>query len=142
MGALAIPDLCAALAPDGLTNGSRYEAWFDTHVAPTYGSFLTGKDAWGLRCSILHQGRTQPHQGSYSRVLFVEPGHGFVMHRNVMDDALNLDVRLFCADLVTAARSWLGQVETTPTYQANYPAFLQRYANGLAPYIVGIPVLS
>jgi hypothetical protein len=148
-GALSIPDICAALdSEDGRTDSIRYKAWFDTFVAPRYtvgpnqDPSFSGEDAWGLRCSIMHQGTTQPHKGMYSRVLFVEPGHGFVMHNNVMNDALNLDVRLFCSDVVVGARAWLAKAEGTALYQKNYPSFLQRYADGFPPYIVGVPVLT
>ena len=149
-GALAVPDVCASMeSADGLTNASRYISWFDSHVAPAYTvgpdrqPSLTGEDAYGVRCSMLHQSRTRPHRGAYSRVVFVEPGHhGLVMHNNVMGDALNLDISLFCRDVVTAASDWLVNAERTRTYQANYPHFLQRYPEGIAPYIVGVPVLS
>lgn len=64
------------------------------------------------------------------------------MHNNVMDDALNLDVSMFCRDVVAAASDWLVTAERAATYQANYPHFLQRYPEGLAPCVVGVPVLS
>lgn len=156
-GALSIPDICASMeAADGRTNASRYAAWFDTHVAakyavgPDHQPSVTGDDAYGLRCSMLHQARTEPHKGSYSRVLFVEPGHGFIAHNNVMivgnDDqwaaVLNIDVGAFCRDLVEAANAWLGAAEGTAVFQDNYPHFLQRYPDGFPPFIGGVPVLS
>lgn len=156
-GALSIPDICASMeAEDGQTNGSRYAAWFDAHVAAKYTvgpdrqPSVTGDDAYGLRCSMLHQARTRPHKGSYSRVLFVEPGHGVIAHNNVMvvGDAdqwaavLNLDVGAFCRDLVDAANAWLTVAEQTAVFQNNYPHFLQRYPHGFPPFIGGVPVLS
>jgi hypothetical protein len=76
--ALMIPDICSAMeTPEGLTNRPSYVAWCDKWVAPKYatpyGDHLTGEDCYGLRCSMLHQGRLSPHRGGYSRVLFVEP---------------------------------------------------------------------
>ena len=53
---------------------------------------------------MLHEGRFIPHQGGYTRVLFIEPGAGtLVAHNNVMDDALNIDVNIFVRDMVESA---------------------------------------
>jgi hypothetical protein len=147
LGALAIPDICGAMeAADGTASRARYIAWFDTHVAPRYtiGSqgTLSGEDAWHFRCSMMHQGRTQHRGSTYSRIMFLEPGTGLVMHNNVMNDALNLDVSIFCTDMVVAARAWLAQARHTPAYRQNYPLFVQRYPTGLPPYIVGPAVIS
>src|ERR1700693_5482967 len=91
--ALALPDICAALeSPDGEAKGDRYIAWFDRHAAS---GFLTGETAYYFRCAMLHQGKTG-HPKGYSKIVFVEPGaSGTVFHNNVMNDALNLDVRIF-----------------------------------------------
>jgi hypothetical protein len=148
--ALALPDICAAMSsPDGQTNGSRYIAWFDEFVAPNYTvgpdrrPSLTGTDCYYYRCSILHQGSSQHSKSSFSRILFVEPGAtSNVFHNNVINDALNLDVRLFCHDVCDGADAWLIAAEQTAEYKVNYGRFLQRYADGLPPYIVGVPVIA
>lgn len=151
LGALAIPDLCGALeAQGGEATRARYKSWFDTHVGPLYVNhwagdepFLSGEDCYLFRCSYLHQGRTQHPRSGYSRILFVEPGTTTnVFHMNIMNDALNIDVRLFCLEMVTAARGWLAGVAGTEPYETNLNAFVRRYPHGLAPYIVGIPVIS
>lgn len=147
---LALPDICAAMSSsDGQTNRTRYIAWFDENVAPKYTAgpnrapSLTGADCYYYLCSILHQGSSQHPQSSYSRILFVEPGvTKNVFHNNVMNDALNLDVRLFCHDVCDGAEKWLFAAEQTPEYQANYGRFMQRHPNGLPPYIVGVPVIA
>src|SRR5688572_25497386 len=97
-----VPDMCGAMgSPDGRTSPDRYVDWFDQHVAPAYGGFVTGQDCYGLRCSMLHQARFEPHKGSYSRVLFIEPGtSGILMHNNIMGDALNIDVQRFVVDML------------------------------------------
>ena len=145
IGALAIPDMCAGLeSDDGLSNGPRYKKWFDKWVASKYpGGKVTGEDCWGLRCSLLHQGRLHPHKGQYTRVIFVERNaSGNVFHRNVINDALNLDVQLFCTDLIESARAWLPTVVGGTNYQKNLPLFLTRHPNGIAPYIVGTAVIG
>lgn len=142
-GALVVPDMCAAMeAEDGRATPARYIDWFDRHVAPKYEGVITGEDSWGLRCSMLHQGRLRPHRGSYARVLFVEPVREPVLHRNVINDALNIDVRLFVEDLLTGALAWLHDAEKTDVYQRNYEVSMKRHPNGLAPYIGGAPVIG
>jgi hypothetical protein len=147
--ALAIPDMCAGMdAPDGRTSGARYVTWFDKHVAPKYTAgpaqtpSLSGDDCYGLRCAMLHQGRLQPHKGSYSRIVFFEPHGGIILHNNVMNDVLNIDVRHFALDMVESAEAWLVSAENTTNYHANYAHFMQRYPQGLPPYIGGIPVIA
>jgi len=144
--ALALPDICAALeAPDGLANKPRFIAWFDRYVAPKYSSggisTLTGETAYYFRCSMLHQGRMQHRSSTYSRILFVEPS-GVVFHNNVLNDALNIDVRVFTLDVVAGAEEWLGNTSKDPNVQRNLSLFVQRYPAGLPPYIGGIPVIS
>jgi hypothetical protein len=62
-GALVLPDMCAALASDnGSTSGPKYRAWLKTYVPEE------AADAdliWGVRCSLLHQGRAMPHGGAF-----------------------------------------------------------------------------
>jgi hypothetical protein len=144
IGALAVPDICGGLeSPDGQANGKRYAAWFDSHVAPMHGGMLTGQDCYYFRCSFLHQGRTQHPKGSFSRILFVEPHPGRPMfHMNIMNDALNIDVRLFCLEMVASARKWLTSVQGTEPYETNLNAFVRRYPQGLPPYFAGPPVIS
>jgi hypothetical protein len=61
---------------------------------------------------------------------------------NILNDALNIDVRLFCTEMVDSARRWLIGVVATEPYETNLNAFVRRYPNGLAPYIGGMPVIS
>ncbi len=149
MGALALPDMCAGLeSPNGLTSGKRYITWFDQWVAPKYtsqgsGVTLTGKDAYHFRCSVLHQGKTQHKDSRYERILFVpRTASGNVFHNNVLNDALNLDVPLFCEDVMEAATEWRTTVEGSAIYTRNLDRFVRVHPNGIAPYIVGVPVIS
>jgi hypothetical protein len=148
VGALVIPDMCGALeSADGQATPLRYKAWFDKHVAPMnlFGTtpILTGEDCYRFRCSLLHQGRTRHPDSAYRRIVFIEPGLGpIVGHMNILNDALNIDVRSFCLEIVRAARIWLGTVQGTEPYDSNFAEFVHRYPNGLPPYIVGVPVIG
>jgi hypothetical protein len=142
--ALAIPDMCGAIdSTDGRASGTNYAAWFDLWVGPRYAGRLTGEECYGFRCSLLHQGQLQSTRGRYSRIVFVEPDvTTVVLHNNVINDALNIDVRIFCEDIIDAASFWLDYVENTPRFIANFQNFVRRYPTGLAPYIEGTPVIS
>lgn len=142
--ALALPDICGALeSADGQASGPKYVAWFDDNVAPSYGGTLDGDTCYRFRCSMLHQGRTQHPKAKYARVVFVEPGATHdVLHNNVVNDALNIDVSLFCEDVVNAVELWLPSALAQPQVITNMAAFVRRYPEGLPPYVVGVPVIG
>ncbi len=61
-GALTLPDICGALAAsDGKATKSKYITWLRSNVPEEAGD---ADLIYGLRCSLLHQGRTLPHGGS------------------------------------------------------------------------------
>ncbi len=147
LGALCIPDTCASLeAADGIATGARYQAWFDQHLGHIYhGSGLSGEACWQFRCALLHQGTTQaanPAKG-FARVLFVVPGASSnFFHRNVFNDAYNIDLVAFCTDMVNAGRSWQQTAIGTQPYETNVAKSISLYPNGLPPYMVGLPVIG
>jgi hypothetical protein len=139
--ALSIPDICAALeAPDGEANGKRYAEWYDRNVAT---GPANGQDIYYFRCSLLHQGRMANPHSSFSRIIFIEPGATTnVFHNCIVRDALLIDVRLFVADIITAAERWLPSVENGEIFKINLVAFVARHPGGIIPYIVGVPVIG
>jgi hypothetical protein len=142
--ALAKPDICGAIGSEnGLAHSDKYKDWFNEYVAHKYTGFLTAEDCCLFRCSLLHQGSSQHPKSGYSRVIFVEPSTTtYVFHCNIMNDALNIDVCIFCNDIIEGARAWLQKYEETELYKKNYGKSMSRYPNGLAPYIVGVPVIG
>lgn len=149
--ALSLPDVCSALeSRDGRTIGSAYKAWFDEYVAPRYVVSiqgdkevrLSGHHAYSFRCALLHQGRTS-HPKGYPRILFVEPPRASpVLHNNLINGALNIDVRIFCEDVCSGVELWLSRVRGTLHFEKNSQEMVKRYPQGLPPYIVGIPVVG
>ena len=140
-GTLACVDICAALSStDGRTTGAHFKAWFEAHVPNPYAR-LSADDAYQLRCGMLHQGRASADQ--YGAILFTLPdGRGNVFHNNVLNDALNLDLVTFCTDILDAADGWWQSAKDTDPVAANVQHLVQLRPDGLAPYIVGIPVLA
>ncbi len=146
--ALAIPDMCGAIgSEDGQATGAKYVEWFERYVGHKYSyagqQFLTGEDCYRFRCSLLHQGTSQHPKSRYSRVIFVEPSATTnIFHCNILNDALNIDVRIFCQDMVAGAMKWLDEVEGSGRFDTNRKKFMTRYPDGLAPYIGGVPVIG
>lgn len=144
MGALALPDICGSMEyPDGRAGSDRYAAWFDKWVGERYLGFLDGKQCYGFRCDMLHQGVTGQSHREYSRILFVLPGGTMVrMHRNIFNGALNLDLPVFCSDVTGGVHRWLEATSETEPIKSNLSRLMQIYPNGLAPYMVGVPIIG
>jgi hypothetical protein len=118
--ALTLPDICVSLE-SGSTSGQAYAGWFDTHVAPKYTAkvgpsndlhvFLSGHDAYALRCAFLHNGSdvtsTQRARQAIAGFQFVAPKEGWLVHRNQVNDKLQLQVDIFCGDICDGVDVWL-----------------------------------
>jgi hypothetical protein len=59
-----------------------------------------------------------------------------------MGDVLNLYIPLFCQNILKAVDTWLEDMKDNQNYKRNMQMTIKTYANGLAPYIVGIPLIS
>ena len=143
---LTLPDICAASEqPSGGTKGrnqASYEAWYNDNLAAKYPS-LTGADCYRLRCGVSHQGRFGHPRMQYSRVLFTVPtAQRNVFHNNILNDALNLDTMIFCNDVMASVRAWLVANLNNATVQANLSHIVQFRPQGLAPYMVGMPLIA
>lgn len=141
--ALTVPDVGGALgAPDGRSDGARYQAWYDSNLSARY-PWLTAKDFYSLRCGVVHQGQFRNSKLQFSRVLFTLPEVcGAIFHNNVLNDALNLDAGMFCDDVVASGRLWLSENENNAIVQTNLARSVKFYPQGLAPYMVGMPLIS
>lgn len=140
---LALPDICGAMSSEnGESSKEKYIQWYDQYMAHKC-QFFTGEDCYYFRCSLLHQGSSQHQRSEYRRIIFVEPSATTnIFHCNILNDALNLDVSVFCNDLIQSVENWLQVYENTELYKRNYERLIKRYPNGLPPYIGGVPVIS
>ena len=140
IGTLALPDICAALEhKSGRTDSERYQRWWERNLGPTY-PLLDAQELWQLRNSMIHQGRSSGRR--YERLVFVRAGSGMVLHNNVFNGALNLDLPTFCADVMNAVQRWRAALAGTDDYERHAEHLLRWHPDGLAPYVVGVPVLS
>ncbi|MEU5281126.1 hypothetical protein AB0G87_32500 [Streptomyces asoensis] len=121
---LTLPDICVkASDPSRKTNRTRYAAWFEQHVGPSYTrsvgaqqyrqehKFLSGDDCYALRCALLHEGSTDTSEQRASDVFdsfrFFAPGaDGNVNHMNQDGGKLYLMVDVFAKDMLAGARAW------------------------------------
>ena len=140
---LSLPDICGALqSSNGMATKSNYISWYDTYAKESSSNAISGEDCYYFRCSCLHQGTTQNPNSSYSRILFLVPNNQIVAHNNIFNDALNIDINVFCSNILSAVRKWKLLVKDDPNYVQNYANLIKVYPNGLPPYIIGIPVIS
>lgn len=121
---VVLPDICGALeAPDGEATGRRYEAWCARYLADPV---VTEKDWYGIRCVVLHQGRTLANRGQYVAYSFSQPTErGGVVHRMVGDSVngshLHLDVGKLADQVTGALPRWFAELESNadPARSAN-----------------------
>lgn len=167
--ALVLPDIAAAFdASDGLATRQRYVSWFDKWVRPQSAEailsklspslppkqreyiknglqqpLLDGDACYRFRCSLLHQGTTQHPKSAFPRIIFIEPNTTTTtIHNCIMNDALCIDLQLFCREVIAGIRAWLAQAENGESFKTNYQKFIRRYPGGLKPYIAGVPVIG
>lgn len=140
---LTLPDMCAALeSSDGENSGPKYRAWYNKWMAHQYPN-LSADDCYRLRCGVIHQGWIGHNQMQYARVLFTVPNvNRNIFHNNIINDALNLDVTLFCSDMLQSVSRWYEAKQADPNVITNMPRLVQYRANGLAPYMVGMPLIT
>lgn len=168
MGALTVPDMCAAAETPHEANGVRYARWFEANMPsayherrpwprvlmerhPEYATIepprFSGHDAWKFRCALLHEGSghlTRPHEPRQRRVWFLYPGAtGLTSHLTHQESGVSIDLDTYVDDTLAAATRWLAAVGKQPHVEANLDArFVRVYPDGLAPYAVGIPVIA
>ena len=139
---LTLPDICGTLeSQNGEATKSKYFSWYNTYFKGNV--WLSDKDCYFFRCVNVHQAKTVHKNSKYSRILFIEPQTvPITMHNCIMNDALCIDVNIFCRDMISSVRSWLNSVKGTEPFESNYKDLIKRYPNGLIPYIDGVPVIS
>lgn len=125
--ALSLPDICGKI--DNIHAGSRarYEAWFIEYVQSKYTVvnthrnettiFLSGNDCYALRCAYLHEGQDDISKQRAKEVIesfhFIAPLNNMMIHNNKINDKLQLQVDIFCTDIVNGVKQWLSGITET-----------------------------
>jgi hypothetical protein len=94
---LTMPDICGRMEHPKHDSERRYKAWWDKYLLDTYRGgadnvvFLSGADAYALRCAYVHEGGenilNQRAQEALTHFHFVAPSEaGHVVHKNLVVD--------------------------------------------------------
>ena len=94
----------------------RYVKWFNTYACSRFErgfKNFCGKDCYDLRCAILHEGKTK-HKlvVATSEELFFSSG---VFGRE--GEALVIDIKQFCENMVYAFYEWIEVKEDDPSFE-------------------------
>lgn len=120
--ALTLPDICSKLQyPEERNTGTRYKNWYDQYMLKKYQhevgadrqlhTFLSGNDFYALRCAYLHHGESEVTDQRAREVLnhfvFLKPQLMSAIHLNQSDDKLQLQVDIFCVDVLLSVEEWV-----------------------------------
>jgi hypothetical protein len=141
---LMLPDVCGALeSKNGKATRERYKAWFDAWVGKKYpAGTLNADEMYYLRCGVAHQGKFEHPAMQYERIFFTLRPGGMFFHCNVFNNALNLDIPMFCKDMIDGVEAWLALKKTDENVQRNLANLVQFHPNGLSPYLPGVPAVG
>ncbi|XHE14071.1 hypothetical protein PCC82_04800 [Agrobacterium deltaense] len=125
---LTLPDICGRLEDPRKSTKSRYVGWWEKYCQHEYTSylgpnkekhvFLSGDDAYALRCAYLHEGGADITEQKARKVLqdfiLLEPIEGCSIHLNQINSVLQLQVDQFCSDICNGAQAWLQDHKDNP----------------------------
>jgi hypothetical protein len=128
---LTLPDIAGKIDSKIPSSNERYAAWFDKYVGNNYKSkigaqqvehiFLSGNDCYALRCSYLHEGTSEITHQRARDVLedfkFVSPPKSSKVHCNQLNTKLQLQVDIFCKDILDGISQWLIDIKNDPVKQ-------------------------
>ena len=146
--AMIVPDSCGAIEYPGEKNGQRYRRWYDTYC-PTFHSqriTFSGEAVWAIRNGMMHETRLVLTRFGFDRVLFTVPNRANItMHMCSSsiggESALNVDLVEFCRGVIKGCERWLDDIATDAVKQERLGGLIQYRSQGLAPHIVGLPLV-
>jgi hypothetical protein len=148
--ALSVPDICGYLESPTERSQARYERWFERYMLSSYSShigpektphtFLSPSDCYALRCALLHEGREEITEQRAREVLdrfhFIEPPPlGSRIHCNQINNVLQLQVDIFCNDILDGLRKWVQDVQDVPEVRKCIGSVLKVYPFNQIPGI-------
>ena len=151
--ALSVPDICGYLESPTERSQARYERWFEKYMLPKYSScvgpsrtphvFLLPSDCYALRCALLHEGRgditEQLAREALDRFHFIEPPPSGLIHCNQINNVLQLQVDIFCNDVLSGLRKWLQDIQNVPNVEQRIGNILKVYPYNQIPGIYSRP---
>lgn len=136
--AMVLPDICGWILDPQAGSRARYSDWFDLFMKHHYTSrigafyqeytFLTGNDFYALRCAYLHEGRDdisdQRAQEILTKFQFVVAPHGAYIHRNQIDNLLQLQLDVFCNEILEGVEMFLTHITGNSAAEARLGSML------------------
>lgn len=122
--ALTLPDICGAVDDPGIGKSKeRYIAWWDIYMAHRYVvrpdededpqwepfTYLSGTDAYALRCAYLHSGTDELHGygRAHNRIRFLGPPSDKPFGYDEQALTLNVGLEQFVEWVCQAVEEWL-----------------------------------
>ncbi|UPO98443.1 hypothetical protein [Cetobacterium somerae] len=141
---LLIPDICGNLEFPHEQVGKRYKQWVEKYLQDKYTSyvgadrkkiiFLSAQDCYNLRCSLVHAGSDKVSdkavKDSLSKFHFVIPDERLIIHNNLINDALQLDIGIFCRDMCNSLDEWLNDIDDTTKERFSNLLVIHDFKNG------------
>lgn len=140
---ICLPDICGAITySDVKFAGDRYKNWYNSNLLEFFTEdkpgfeqvFLTDKDMWSIRCSLLHAGTDyldeQKSKDIISKVYFTISS----IHLALVEDRLVLEVREFCRTICFSVERWYERVKHLPETEKKIARILKIHENTFSPY--------
>lgn len=137
--ALTLPDICGRLENPKNGSEARYVAWWKKYLEKKYTNppnrfrqvaqvNLSGGDVYALRCALLHEGQddilNQRARVALSKFHFITPPANGVIHGNYTNNAMQLQVDIFCNDICEGVLRWLEDTKGNETVKAGLDAII------------------
>jgi hypothetical protein len=136
MSALCLPDICGYISdPENLSVRNRYIAWFEKYMSDSYQDYMSGEEAYALRCVVLHNGELSTKQYSIrsKKILldkfevFENGIHLLRLENNKVDglvlpNIVRLNSTNYCKDIISAVKAW--QKDTGKSISDNEEVFV------------------
>lgn len=137
--ALTMPHICGRLETPNDGSRDRYVRWWNRYLLNQYTFrvgpeqrevvFLSGSDAYALRCAYMHEGRDdiaeQRAREVLSRFRFSTPLPGLAIHCNLLEDVLQLQVDIFCRQVCDGVRAWQAAEAGNEQVRANMAGLIE-----------------
>ena len=142
---LTLPDICSGLInDDGKSNKHDYIKWYDENMVNK--QKLSGENCYFFRCAMLHEGKMEHEKLEFSKIIFLEPNDFITCKGNIYQingqKVLNIDVVDFCNEMINCTIDWWQKNKDNQIAKKNYETIVKYHANGLKPFVVGIPVIA
>lgn len=102
--------------------------------------FISGKDAYALRCTYLHGGESDISAQSIQEILhdfvFLAPvsSKKGIPHCNLFNNVLQLNVKTFCLDVCDAVDEWVFCNRENTRIQESVKKMLEIHLNGASVF--------